>query len=202
MPGWSKADDTSFQPDALQQHVDRRDNAGQHAVPSEPSPSSLEEFESFYREHFRLVVGFLMAIGASAADADDAAQEAMVGLHRRWGQVDAPHRWVRVVARRLLVRRAERARQREWLTSSIEDLEALFGPSLPALDHLDAQVWPKLERLPGEDFRILLLMKGHDFSSIETAKMLGITPAAARKRLARAMERARGLMEAIVDEDE
>ena len=52
-------------------------------------------FDLFFRERFARTVVLLIAMGASRADAEDAAQEAMVLAWRQWDSVHEPSAWVR-----------------------------------------------------------------------------------------------------------
>lgn len=65
-----------------------------------------ERFEDFYEREYHRVVGFAYAIAGSWEAAEDAAQEAFLRAHHRWGQVgryDQPGAWVRRVAANLAV---------------------------------------------------------------------------------------------------
>ena len=56
-------------------------------------------FEAFYKQGYGAVVGFLLRLGASRAEAEDATQCAMLELMAKWPQVRQPAPWVRVVAK-------------------------------------------------------------------------------------------------------
>lgn len=55
-------------------------------------------FDSFFRERFGRTVVLLIAMGAERADAEDAAQEAMVRAWQKWDSINEPAAWVRTVA--------------------------------------------------------------------------------------------------------
>lgn len=55
-------------------------------------------FASFFQERFSRTVLLLIAMGASRADAEDAAQEAMILAWKRWDTIGEPTAWVRTVA--------------------------------------------------------------------------------------------------------
>jgi RNA polymerase sigma-70 factor (ECF subfamily) len=63
-------------------------------------------FVSFFHERFSRTVVLLIAMGASRADAEDAAQEAMAAAWRQWEFIREPDAWVRTVAVRAFLKQA------------------------------------------------------------------------------------------------
>ena len=58
-----------------------------------------EGFASFYRQEYRrLVLHLLLKVGASEAEAEDAAQAAMMQARKRWDRIRSPRAWVRKAA--------------------------------------------------------------------------------------------------------
>ena len=57
-------------------------------------------FALFFRQRYHKTVLLLMTMGASRADAEDAAQEAMTAAWRQWEDIREPAAWVRIAALR------------------------------------------------------------------------------------------------------
>lgn len=69
----------------------------------------LAEFATFYEGDYNRLVGLLIRAGASRADAEDAAQEAMHVALKDWPTITNPKAYVRTVATRTLYRSWEKA---------------------------------------------------------------------------------------------
>lgn len=104
---------------------------GQSASPSTPNRDKARdiEFDLFYRADTPQLIVFLMMQGASAAEAEDIAQEAMLAAYQRWGAIDRPKAWVRTVGKRLWWRKL----QREVPQSEISNEQLPVGTSSPLL---------------------------------------------------------------------
>jgi DNA-directed RNA polymerase specialized sigma24 family protein len=63
-------------------------------------------FDSFFQKRFSRTVVLLVAMGASRADAEDAAQEAMILAWNQWDSIREPAAWARTVAVRAYLRMA------------------------------------------------------------------------------------------------
>lgn len=76
------------------------------------SASTQDEVAELYARSSSRLVGVLVSIGGSRADAEECAQDAYVKLLTRWDKIrkyDDPEAWVRSVAVRILVSRHRRA---------------------------------------------------------------------------------------------
>jgi len=155
--------------------------------------SGFDVFGDFFRRDFAGLVAFLVAAGAGRAEAEDAAQEAMVAAHRHWPELDHPKAWVRTVAwrdvcrrrRRLLdgVRRAvlggwaEETAPRASVDSVLEGLYVLG---------LLARLTPRR--------RAVMALHLEGFDATEIAAIVAMTPATVRSHLRHAREQLRGLV--------
>jgi RNA polymerase sigma factor (sigma-70 family) len=63
---------------------------------------SRDGFASFFHERYSRTVLLLIAMGASRADAEDAAQEATIAARQQWETIREPAAWVRTTAARTL----------------------------------------------------------------------------------------------------
>jgi len=87
-----------------------------------------EEFDAFYRAESALLLRFLLRLGATVADAADAAGHAFTEVYARWAYLNRPASYLRRVARNELfelTRRprtdAERAFRACWTVELVED---------------------------------------------------------------------------------
>jgi RNA polymerase sigma-70 factor (ECF subfamily) len=81
-----------------------------------------EGFASFFRQEYPRVVLYLRKIGASEAEAEDAAAEAMTQAYKAWDEIEAPRAWVRKAAFTSYIRHAEKVRKE----NPVPELEALM----------------------------------------------------------------------------
>ena len=123
-----------------------------------------------------------------SADAHDVAAETFTIAWRRWDDItDPPFTWLLGVARHVIGNHVRTLQRRRRLEDRVRLLTAVTGRSGPHLDlttRLDA-----LRQLAalGERDREALLLTAWDGVSIEdVAQLLGISPAAVRKRISRA----------------
>jgi len=70
-------------------------------------------FEDFYRDEFKPLIWFAVRAGASAAEAEDVAQEAMKATWARWSEIDNPRAYARTAALRVLYRAHGRAKREQ-----------------------------------------------------------------------------------------
>jgi RNA polymerase sigma factor (sigma-70 family) len=89
---------------------------GEVFLPSKPSDSrAVEGYCEFFQKEYQPVVRFLLRVGATWEEAEDAAQEAMIRAHRTWLALDHPPQWIRKVAWRCYINSVQRERKRRIL---------------------------------------------------------------------------------------
>ncbi len=154
-------------------------------------------FSSLYREHGREIMGYALRRAAGPEDAADALAETFLVAWRRLADVPVGAQarlWLYGTARRVLAnqRRAERRRTR--LAEALG--EALWqGPdSLSAPDRDRAELMRALAELNSADRELLMLIGWEELTPAEAARVLEISPLAARTRLHRARRRLRSLL--------
>jgi RNA polymerase sigma-70 factor (ECF subfamily) len=152
-------------------------------------------FEGFFRQTLDDLVLFLMRVGASWGEAEDAAQEAMALAYQNWHGLKRPTAWVRVVAWRIHVRSAVRAREAlehlhkaSWLNvAGAADSELkLFGDD-------ERLVINALRRLPLTQ-RLVMAWSYDGYSPAEIAIILGKRPETVRSDLRHARARLKQLL--------
>ncbi|GCE01595.1 RNA polymerase sigma factor [Embleya hyalina] len=141
------------------------------------------------------VVRFLMRLGATSSDAEDAAQEAFIRawqmLNRGlWFKVREPRGWIRHVALRSWQRpNGCRRRDREIPTAEVPEPHARPSDG-SELTLATLATRSALASLPGNE-GIALALKMDGFTSAESAQILGVTDQQARDLLKKARRRLR-----------
>jgi RNA polymerase sigma-70 factor, ECF subfamily len=155
-------------------------------------------FSRLYRTQAGAILAYTLRRAATREDAADAAAETFLVAWRRLGELPAGGRerlWLYGVARRVLANqgRAERRRTRlgERLVEALRTELAMHSES----DREAAEVMRAMGKLGEEDRELLLLVSGEELSPSEAAKVVGISPLAARSRLHRARRRLRAVVE-------
>lgn len=74
--------------------------------------SGPADFDTFFRNDYRRLVGFLIWIGATKEEAEDSASTVMIKAFENWTRIDHPRAWVR------------KAAERQFLRSAVRDLDA------------------------------------------------------------------------------
>ena len=143
-------------------------------------------FAALVRAHERLVIGTAARITGNAESARDVAQQVFATLAQKaWLLTDRTSLagWLHHAARHIALRmvRSESARQRRHQQITLE------SPAAPESD-----VWPMLEEalavLPDGEREAVVMHYLQDRSYSEMATALGLTEAAARKRVSRGLK--------------
>jgi RNA polymerase sigma-70 factor (ECF subfamily) len=149
-------------------------------------------FSELYRGNMRELLGYALRRCADPNDAADVVAETFLTAWRRLAEVPpgADGRlWLFGTARHVLANHDRSARRRDRLTERLRDE---LRCHLPA--HLAPEAGPFLDALadlPEPDRELLMLIGWEELAPSEAARVLGITPAAARVRLHRARRRLR-----------
>ena len=138
------------------------------------------------------VLAYCLAVAGNHADAEEAAQEALVALIVRWqrkGPPDNPPAFVFAIARRRAFRAA--LRRRLWIS-----MDGRSAGNSHGIVHGDAesrielgQTMAALARLRRGDRQALLLVAVAGLSLAEAASVLGISLSAIKMRLLRGRSR-------------
>jgi RNA polymerase sigma-70 factor (ECF subfamily) len=135
-------------------------------------------FEDFYRDEFKPLIWFAVRAGASAAEAEDVAQEAMKATWARWSEIDNPRAYARTAALRVLYRahgRAKREQDAALRATGPEHAEGPFGTDARLVVRM-------LHALPVSQREVIALtMDG--YGAVEIAEITGQKPATVRSNL-------------------
>lgn len=160
-------------------------------------------FDEAYARLRAPVYAFLVRLTGRVALAEDLMQETWLRLARAAPELP-PHTelrpWLFTVARNLY------RSHRRWAaidTDRLRELGLLPTPAAPspfealAADGTERALEGAIARLPLEQREVLLLCSVSGFDPAQAARMLGVTPEAARQRLARARARLRETLAAL-----
>ena len=135
----------------------------------------MAAFETFFREHYPVVVRLARSVLGDSQRAQDVAQEVFLAAYRRFpGDYEQAAGWVRVAAvhTALNVLRSDRRREKRHLLVQVV-------PSLPSAEETvierekRAQLRRVLRRLPRRSAAILVMRHG-GMSYLEIAEALGV----------------------------
>jgi len=130
---------------------------------------------------FSRTVVLLIAMGAGLADAEDAAQEAMILAWQNWAVIREPAAWVRTTAIRVFFKQSSRKRNR---TVRLDEADAYpsADPDLEIFAEEEQNVLRLLRALPpGQRTIAVLFYDGMPCEEI--AEFVGKTPATVRSQL-------------------
>lgn len=143
-------------------------------------------FAEFYREHFAEAARLAFLLTNSSDAAQDLAQDAFVGLHRRWAHVEEPGPYVR----RSVVNACRSYHRRRFLERRQNGAVRAQTADLGADELSDA-----LARLPYRQRAALVLRFYRDLPEDEIAEVLGCRPSTVRSLVHRGLEQLRKVIE-------
>lgn len=141
-------------------------------------PSS---FEQFYADAWRPAFRLASFLTQSTAAGEEIAQDALLGLYRRWESVDRPEAYLR----RALVNGAGNWRRHETVKQA--KLPLLAGAD--RFDFAADELADALAALPFRQRAVLVLRYQADLSEAEIAETLGCRPGTVKSLASRALAR-------------
>lgn len=192
MPDWQ----THLMPDDDTHQLD--DNAVDVDLVTQARNGRSQAFDLLVRRHSPMVVRYLMRLLGNMDDAQDAAQETFVALHRNLNRFD-PKRpfvaWLFHIARNKGRDALRKRTAMRWLGG--DDSMDQYATTAPAPDVEVAdrqaleQVESAIQRLPEGLKTPLLLSAIEGLSHMEIGVVMGLTPKAVEVRIYRARSRLR-----------
>ncbi|TCO51735.1 RNA polymerase sigma-70 factor (ECF subfamily) [Kribbella antiqua] len=172
-----------MEPGGVLARVSRVTDGGGVDVQDDPAA----EMAALYRRTWPRLIGVLVSIGGSRADAEEVAQDAYVKLLGRWDSIrryDDPEAWVRAVAVRTLVSRLRRQQVARRALAKLTGRPAVVrGPDGDALD-----VAAALARITPAQRAVVVLHHVMDLPVEQIAEELQLPPGTVKSRLARARQ--------------
>jgi RNA polymerase sigma factor (sigma-70 family) len=149
------------------------------------------DFAACYRQHLPGLVWFVMSLGASADEAQDAAQSAFAAAFPVWDTIRHPQAWLRRVAERVHCR-SRSSREFPVEITSDRPWPPLVSSSVELRDEA-AEVLAALAALPARQ-RQIMAWHVDGFSPAEIARELNMEQAAVRQNLAKARKNLKRLL--------
>jgi RNA polymerase sigma-70 factor (ECF subfamily) len=137
-----------------------------------------QAFEQIVRLHHRRVFTFLLQMTRQRQDAEDLAQQTFIKAYHHLARFD-PGRplinWLLVIARRTALNHFRAAKKWEEIPEETAGGEPSPARSAEDQDHADT-LWARARAvLSPREFEVLWLRFAEDFSTKETARIVGLT---------------------------
>ena len=142
---------------------------------------SATGFNSFYRIELTPLVHFMIRLGASQPEAEDAAQEAMKTALLRWADIENPKAYVRRAAKRAFYRARNRDRDRPAREIEASRPHVKCSPVV-IFDEETQYVLDALRSLPRAQ-REVMAWTVDGYEPAEIAGIVGKNPATVRTNL-------------------
>jgi RNA polymerase sigma-70 factor (sigma-E family) len=143
-----------------------------------------EAFERFVRSRQAVLYRFAWLLtGGSHADAQDLVQDALVGVYRRWRDIDDPEPYARTAMVRRNISTWRRLR-REVLTTT--RLDTVVPVDL-ATEGVDGELVVCVLALPPRQRAAVVLRYWYDLGDDQIAEALGCAPVTVRTNIHRAL---------------
>lgn len=156
------------------------------------------QFSRLYHEHGRTILAYALRRVEDREDAADVVAETFLIAWRRLAEVPAgaeARLWLYAVARRVIANLHRSERRRTRLGGRLAESLQTELATQPAPGGEAAEALRAMGGLSGEDRELLLLVSWEGLSPSEAAKVMGVSPLAARSRLHRARRRLRALID-------
>jgi RNA polymerase sigma factor (sigma-70 family) len=145
-----------------------------------------QAFAGFFEAEYRRLARAMYLLTRDRQEADDLAQEALVRVYERWDSVGAMKSPTGYLYRTALNLHRSRLRQIAVRTRRALALEPFSsGDPLSSVEDRD-ELGRLLAALPRAQREALVLFEWLELDAEEAARLMGISPAAARMRLSRA----------------
>lgn len=158
-----------------------------------------DEFDHFVREHFVSLcrTGYLLC--GDRQRAEDAAQDALLRLHRHWRRVDNRLAYVRRALTTIVIDQSRRPWRREVPTEIRQDRRS--ADASVTVDDRD-ELLRALTRLTSRQRSCVVLRYYQDLSITQTADALGISEGTVKRTTSDAVHALRGLLSVPVDQEQ
>jgi RNA polymerase sigma factor (sigma-70 family) len=136
-------------------------------------------FRDFYRANALWAARLSFLLTADVATGEDVAQEAFLGLHRHFEEVENPRAYLRVTLARLASRRGRRDRRRNAAQRLVAKPEAVSDAT--------SEMFDAVGRLPPRQRAVIVLRYFEDLSEAEISAALGCPPGTVKSLASRAL---------------
>ena len=145
------------------------------------------DFKETYSSERSRLMRFLMSVGASPHEADDAVQEAFAQAYAAWDKIRTPRPWLYKAALSEFYRGSDRVRTRETPAGDQlpDQAEPLNSGDIAVLNEEEQSVQDAVASLPPMQRQVMALTLA-GFTAAEMAQLLGCEPSAVRQNQVRA----------------
>jgi len=156
---------------------------------TEPPPVTrlpeVVSYAAFFRREYSGLVSLAWGLTGSRETAEDVAQEALLALHKHWGDlahIENPTAYVRRTCANLAV---------SWVRRRIREAKTLvrlegMRPPVSAVDDDTDAFWAAVRRLPRRQAQVVAMFYGYDLGIDEVAEVLQMAPGTVKVHLHRA----------------
>jgi len=141
-------------------------------------------FEDVYRAERSGLVRFVISLGASQHEADDAVQEAFALAYTAWDTIREPRAWLHAVAMRQYYRADARTRETPIGDRLAGYAEPLNSGDIAVFNDLEQRVRDAVAALPARQRQVRALTVA-GFTAAQIARQLGCDQAAVRQNQVR-----------------
>jgi RNA polymerase sigma-70 factor (ECF subfamily) len=164
-----------------------------------------QAFESIYSRLYKTVYYFVLSKISDTEVASDLTQEVFLSAYRSWTEIpeqDTARKYLYIIARSRLIDYFRSAHRRHSFVPQMEDDESFFDQidgGLPLQEDIfkesehKAQALQILNTLKASDRDILVAKFIQDLSYKEISEVFGISEESARKKVERALKKARDI---------
>ena len=169
---------------------------------AEPRASDARTFEDFFAANFNQLQAIAFALTGRRVLAEELAQEAMIAVYKRWGEVskyDDPAGF----ARRVVSNKAVSTFRR--LTAEARALNRVrsrAAPPAPEISATDAALWQAVRSLPRRQALAITLKYVADLDAAAIGIALGCAESTARVLLHRGRQRLSDVLSRELEEDD
>lgn len=150
----------------------------------EPVIQATEQFETFYKDHYRTVLAVVLGLTKRAADAEDITQDAFLKAQRRWDEVSGyqyPVAWVKRVAVNLAMSRFRRLAAETRALLRVGSDQDTVEPAESA-----DELWAAVRALPRLQAQCVALFYIDDLSVVQISEVLDVAQGTVKSSLSRA----------------
>jgi RNA polymerase sigma-70 factor (sigma-E family) len=150
------------------------------------APDVITSFAELYRDQYGPMVRLAHLLTMSNSVAEELVQDAFVGVHRKWDQIDVPRAYLRTT-----VMNACRSHHRRRLLEKTR----LGHPAPEVVSPEPDEMWDALAALPYRQRAVLVMKFYEDMSEADIAATLGCRPGTVKSLTSRALGQLRKVIE-------
>ena len=145
-------------------------------------------WEHFVEANYKRIYAFCLQILGNAAEAEDVTQDVFLKCWRNFEAPEALNKaWIYTVARNACIDRRRFFRRLVSL-----DFGKIAHPTVEPAGTLSSKLRALIAALPQQQREVFVLRHWHEFSTDETAQLLGVSSGTVKTQLKRAVDKIKG----------